>query len=102
MLKRTKQWCNNNGSATRFTTIAATIRRTPIWQEKHQYKYGDSNNENKWGVTKTATAIIEMEVETIINISYIYNILNIILYILFIYILFTYKYICCIYLYIYI
>ena len=43
-----------------------------------------------------------MEVETIINISYIYNILNIILYILFIYILFTYKYICCIYLYIYI
>ena len=70
MLKRTKQWCNNNNSATKITTIVATIRPRPIWQEKHQYNYGDSNNENK-RVIKTTTAIIEMKVETMINISYI-------------------------------
>ena len=31
MLKRTKQWCNNNNSATKITTIAAIITPTPIY-----------------------------------------------------------------------
>ena len=31
MLKRTKQWCNNNNSATKTTAIAAKFTPTPIY-----------------------------------------------------------------------
>ena len=55
MLKRTKQWCNNNNSATKITT-----------SEEHLHNQEDSKNKCK-RVMKTATTVIVMRKEPVIG-----------------------------------